>query len=84
MDNKHREWHGGLLDAELLAWTYLAMTSGQDSLFGTHEEENASAKEQSLNSTSASSLPRKPLRILKASPEEVIEHQAYLDKIAKA
>jgi DNA polymerase-3 subunit epsilon len=84
VDNKHREWHGGLLDAELLAWTYLAMTSGQDSLFGTNEEENASAKEQSLNVVSASAHPRKPLKILRATPEEAVAHQAYLDKIRKA
>ena len=84
VDNKHREWHGGLLDAELLAWTYLAMTSGQDSLFGMNEEENAFAKEQFLNTASAFVQPRKPLKILRATPEEVFAHQAYLDKIRKA
>lgn len=29
IDNSHREYHGALLDAELLAKLYLAMTAGQ-------------------------------------------------------
>src|SRR3954466_10918937 len=32
INNKHRTLHGALLDAELLAEVYLAMTRGQDSL----------------------------------------------------
>ena len=32
IDNGHRELHGALLDAELLAEVYLAMTRGQESL----------------------------------------------------
>lgn len=32
VDNKHRELHGALLDAELLADVYLAMTAGQGDL----------------------------------------------------
>src|SRR5262249_7663311 len=33
IDNSDRELHGALLDAELLARVYLAMTSGQSSFF---------------------------------------------------
>ncbi|HSW93835.1 MAG TPA: DNA polymerase III subunit epsilon [Gammaproteobacteria bacterium] len=33
VENAHREWHGALLDAQLLAQVYLAMTGGQGSLF---------------------------------------------------
>lgn len=32
VSNTHRTWHGALLDAQLLAEVYLAMTRGQDSL----------------------------------------------------
>ena len=32
VDNSRREWHGALLDAEILADVYLAMTGGQVSL----------------------------------------------------
>jgi len=34
INSQHRQWHGALIDAELLAKVYLAMTSGQGSLFG--------------------------------------------------
>lgn len=34
VDRSHREYHGALLDAELLAKVYLLMTGGQGSLFG--------------------------------------------------
>ena len=33
IDNAHRQLHGALLDAELLARVYLAMTGGQNNLF---------------------------------------------------
>lgn len=33
IDNSRRDLHGALLDSEILAQVYLAMTSGQDSLF---------------------------------------------------
>jgi DNA polymerase-3 subunit epsilon len=32
IDNSHRDWHGALLDAQLLAHVYLAMTGGQSAL----------------------------------------------------
>ncbi len=32
VDNSHREYHGALLDARILAEVYLAMTGGQGSL----------------------------------------------------
>jgi DNA polymerase-3 subunit epsilon len=33
IDNSNRKFHGALLDAEILAYVYLAMTGGQGSLF---------------------------------------------------
>ncbi len=46
VSNKHREWHGALLDAELLAQVYLMMTGGQTSLFGETQSSNASQQQQ--------------------------------------
>jgi DNA polymerase-3 subunit epsilon len=37
VDNAHRTLHGALLDTELLAEVYLAMTRGQESLLGEEE-----------------------------------------------
>ena len=43
IDNSKRQWHGALLDAEILAAVYLAMTGGQGSLFdeqGSKDSDN--------------------------------------------
>ena len=38
MDNAHRQLHGALLDAQLLAEVYLALTAGQSEIgFGSFE-----------------------------------------------
>ena len=44
VDNSHREFHGALLDAELLAKVYLLMTGGQGSLFADEQKTKVSAK----------------------------------------
>jgi len=80
IDNSQRELHGALLDAEILADVYLAMTGGQVtlSLEGNREGGGASAGEvQRLD-------PDRPrLRVITATAEEASEHTRYLDVIAK-
>src|SRR5262249_922129 len=46
VNNSHRQYHGALLDAELLAEVYLAMTGGQGSLFVNeqHDEKEVVSK----------------------------------------
>ena len=78
VDNSRRTLHGALLDTELLAEVYLAMTRGQDSLLddsGESEEENAAF---------ADSSERPPLRVLAPSAEELAAHQQQLEAIDKA
>ena len=70
IDNSGRAYHGALLDSQLLAEVYLAMTRGQESL--SIEPVTMTA---ALNRTLASGL---NLRVLKASPEELEGHSAYL------
>jgi DNA polymerase-3 subunit epsilon len=80
IDNSHRTLHGALLDTELLGEVYLAMTRGQDSLLG--DEEVASSVAQ----TATDDLPRPPLRVLRASEEELALHGqqlADIDKVSK-
>ncbi|OGT53906.1 MAG: DNA polymerase III subunit epsilon [Gammaproteobacteria bacterium RIFCSPHIGHO2_12_FULL_41_15] len=43
IDNSHRELHGALLDAKILAEVYLAMTGGQKQLFAEEDERGAEA-----------------------------------------
>lgn len=77
IDNSHRNLHGALLDAELLAEVYLMMTRGQDGLAMVFEE-----SAQSL----AFSNDATRLSQLKAitTPEVDLEaHQRVLEQIQK-
>lgn len=76
VDNAHRDLHGGLLDAQLLAEVYLAMTSGQVALeLGFHGENPARGPD-----TVAAPLDVRP-RVLYASSEELRAHEARLDAL---
>ena len=78
IDNSARTLHGALLDAELLAEVYLAMTRGQDSLIveaeGARMEVKATAFERG----------DLKLNVLRASAEEIAAHEAQLVDIDKA
>lgn len=75
VDNSGRQLHGALLDAELLAEVYLAMTRGQNSL-----EIDFDKPASGLHTLAAD---RPPLRVLRASEEELSEHDRVLDEVAK-
>lgn len=77
IDNAHRSLHGALLDTELLAEVYFAMTRGQNSLLD-EDEAPTTRKIPSLDA----SRPR--LHVRKASPEELAEHAKQLAAIDKA
>ena len=82
VSNEHRELHGALLDAEILADVYLAMTGGQTalSLGGATIEGTADGAE------GVRRLPadRPRLRVVRASAEEVAAHAARLEAIDEA
>jgi DNA polymerase-3 subunit epsilon len=82
VDNSRRDFHGALLDASILAEVYLAMTGGQVSLMLGHEDESAHLITQSALTFVSGKRP--PLRVIRASAEEEVAHQARLDAIAKA
>lgn len=80
IDNSNRQLHGALLDAEILAFVYLAMTGGQASLFT--EVESASNKEQVTVQQIAALQLSNPV-ILCPDEEELTLHQnfvAFLEK----
>lgn len=79
ISNAHRTLHGALLDSELLAEVYLAMTRGQDTLEierMTIEEEEAAAKAVPLSSFS--------ILVLAPTDEELSKHEAVLNDIEKS
>jgi DNA polymerase-3 subunit epsilon len=82
VDNSQRDLHGALLDAEILADVYLAMTGGQTTFqlsedAATHGEGGASSER--IRRLAAD---RPPLPIIRAGEEELAEHQSQLDAIA--
>jgi DNA polymerase III subunit epsilon len=81
VDNSHREMHGALLDARILADVYLAMTGGQVGLALGLETAAAS---QVAGQVRALVRPAVPLVVLSASPDELKLHDAMLAIIAKA
>jgi len=79
IDNSHRSLHGALLDTELLAEVYFAMTRGQESLLG--DDILPAARKAAVLSTDAS---RPQLRVLQPSAEELAEHAQQMTDIEKA
>jgi len=79
IDNAHRTLHGALLDTELLAEVYFAMTRGQESLLG--EDAMPKTRQPAVLSTDAS---RPKLRVLQPSAEELSEHARQMVDIDKA
>lgn len=80
ISNAHRTLHGALLDSELLAEVWLAMTRGQDALimdFGASNSESAGG-------IAFEKFDASVLQVLRAAAEETAVHEAYLDTLDKA
>ena len=77
IDNSKRTLHGALLDAELLAEVYMAMTRGQDSLMMDMLDDAAPQDEE------GEALHPISLKVLSASAEELGEHEAYVKALNK-
>ena len=78
VDNAGRKLHGALLDAQLLAEVYLAMTRGQESL--TIDIAPAVAA-LSVADRGTSIRPRGALAVTVPSAEELAAHAAYLEAL---
>jgi DNA polymerase-3 subunit epsilon len=80
VDNTHRELHGALLDAQILADVFLAMTGGQFSLMNENENaiQNITASTQNIIRVLGN---RAPLPVLRCIDEELQVHEARLDSI---
>ena len=81
IDNSHRTLHGALLDAEILAEVYLAMTGGQTTLsFATDENNLSFTNEGAINKIERTGG---LLKVIKASDYEISQHETILKKIDK-
>lgn len=83
VDNSQRSLHGALLDCELLAEVYLAMSGGQVDM-GLMDAAPADATGKSRVRTLPAVRPQGRLRVISASPEEKAAHAAYLAGMGNA
>ncbi|ARS53933.1 DNA polymerase III subunit epsilon [Kushneria konosiri] len=84
IDNGHRELHGALLDSEILADVYLAMTGGQTALtLGADRDADSSNSSSGNTGFGIRRLAsgRAALRVITASDEEAQAHQQKLAKL---
>jgi DNA polymerase-3 subunit epsilon len=82
IDNSHRDLHGALLDAEILADVFLLMTGGQSSLLDEVQSGiSASTKDTGIKRVSAD---RPALKVIRCTDEESAAHQQRLEAIEKA
>jgi DNA polymerase-3 subunit epsilon len=79
ISNAHRTLHGALLDAELLAEVYLAMTRGQNSL----TIELAAAESTEVIDNTLDTAPLADIIVLTANEQELAEHEGLLDRLDK-
>ena len=79
VDNSHRDVHGALLDAGLLAEVYLRMTRGQGSLVI-----DTSPQSQSRGALLVADLSAFVLPVLRASAEECAAHLVVMADLNKA
>lgn len=78
IDNSHRELHGALLDAQILADVYLALTGGQTML---SLADNPAAAAKQNHGQAGLDVDREALKVIYASDDELQAHDAFLSKI---
>ena len=89
VDASKRDVHGALIDSELLANVYLAMTGGQSSLMLDEEtvdviDHGHGALSGNGGAPTAAGAANLDLVVIQASPEEAASHDAMLQKIRKS
>ena len=87
VDASKRDVHGALIDSELLAHVYLAMTGGQSSLLLDEESDKSDRANATQRGTDRSQGPHPAhsvnytLTVITATAEEAAAHEAMLEKI---
>ena len=80
VDNSHRQLHGALLDAQLLAEAYLALTSGQREIgFDSLQTAPVAAPVAAIGPGATGPRPR-----VRIEPEELAAHRARLQRLGTA
>ena len=80
VSNAHRDLHGALLDAEILADVYLVMTGGQVALELVSNRPRPTRESRHAAGTAAN---RGPLKVIRAADAELVAHLSRLEDIKK-
>ena len=80
IDNSQRDLHGALLDAEILAETYLAMTGGQ-TMLSLGGNSGGLENEQEFSKPRMIDVDPTKLRVIRPTSEELALHEARLSGI---
>jgi DNA polymerase-3 subunit epsilon len=78
VDNSHRELHGALLDAEILADVYLRMTGGQEALFVESQQQATEVVNKEIVRINPD---RPPLNVRYATETELEAHDKRLQAL---
>jgi DNA polymerase-3 subunit epsilon len=81
ISNAHRTLHGALLDSQLLAEVWLAMTRGQDALLIDVDDQGGGSGADGLV---LGRFDASVLTVISAGAEEMAEHQNYLKALDKS
>ncbi|MCH1926846.1 DNA polymerase III subunit epsilon [Shewanella sp. C32] len=81
IDNSRRTYHGALLDAEILADVYLAMTGGQTKFNLSLDAESSGGAAGGIIRLNSN---RRSLKVISASADELNMHEQRLDLVGKS
>lgn len=84
VDNAHRDLHGALLDAQLLAEVYLALMGGRQrglALDQAPPETDRTDQDAAAPTLAVASGPRRAPRIFTPSPDELAAHARMLEQL---
>ena len=85
IDNSHRDLHGALIDADLLAEVYIELIGGRQPDLGLSAQPASSDDSSSGKNEAAFEIRQGPIREareFKASPEELAQHDEFLKTIS--
>ena len=78
IDTSARTRHGALLDAQILAQVYLAMTGGQSSLFQENQSDKPKITDSSIIDNNITNKDK--IKVILANKEEIELHNNYFNK----
>ena len=87
VDNSHRDLHGALIDADLLAAVYVELQGGRqpglrlDEDTGQHAPESASPEDTDLSGFILTNKPVRPARSFTLSEQEAADHQTLIERM---